>query len=136
VFLNIPVKQVMKNVVIREVREVDSVSTAVQLLDRCQISALPVRSDAGIYSGVISKSDIASLRLLKQLQAQRSPEHILVREIMNHTPPVYINEHAPVQKAIAEMHKRHIHRLFVADDDAHLIGVISTTDILRLIVVK
>ena len=134
--LNQPVKQVMKNVTIREVRETDPVATAILLLDQCNISALPVRSDAGVYSGVISKSDIASIRFLRLMQSHRSPDHVLVREVMNHTAPIYVHESASLQKAVTEMYRRHIHRLFVADDDSRLVGIISTTDILRLLVVN
>lgn len=130
-----PIKQIMKKSTIREVKETDSIAKAIQLLDQCNISALPVRSDAGIYSGVISKSDIASLRFLTCIQAKRNPEQILVREIMNKTHPIYVMEDAPIQEAITEMHRRHIHRLFVSDADSRLIGVISTSDILRFLVV-
>jgi CBS domain-containing protein len=130
-----PIHQIMKQIAIREVKETDSVSTAIQRLDQCNISALPVRSEAGIYSGVISKSDIASLRLLKLIQAKRNPDHILVREIMNRTPPIYVMEHETLQTALHQMHQRHIHRLFVADAEYQLIGVISTSDIIRLLVV-
>lgn len=130
-----PIKQIMKKVSIREVKETDSISRAIQLLDQCNISALPVRSEVGVYSGVISKSDIASLRFLGTIKSKRNPDNILVREIMNRTPPIYVMENDPIQMAITQMHQRHIHRLFVADDDYQLIGVISTSDILRLLVV-
>ncbi len=127
----------MKSATIREVNETDSVFLAVQLLDQCNISALPVRSaDKTIYSGVISKSDIASLRFLKTLQAKRDPQHILVRELMNQNPPLYVMDTDTVQTAITLMHQKHIHRLFVADAENQLVGVVSTSDILRLLVVN
>lgn len=130
-----PVCQVMRRSKIHDAKETDSVAKVIRLLDECDISALPVRSSEGKYSGVISKSDIASIRFLRLLKANRSPDTILVLEIMNRNPPIYIMENAPVQEAITIMHKRHIHRLFVADADYQLIGVISTADILRLLVV-
>ena len=127
----------MKSATIREVNETDSVLLAVQLLDQSSISALPVRSaDKGIYSGVISKSDIASLRFMRLLQAKRDPQHILVRELMNQNPPMYVMETDAVQTAITLMHQKHIHRLFVADAQNQLVGVVSTSDILRLLVVN
>lgn len=129
-----PVKQAMKRGKIYDVNERDPVSIAIELLDKYNISALPVKSNEGKYTGVISKSDIASIRFLKALQAKRTPESILIREIMNQTPPVFVMETDPVHQAIALMHKRHIHRLFVADKDYQLTGVISTSDILRLLV--
>lgn len=128
-----PVKQVMKQQRILDIRETDSVAKAIQMLDQCDISALPVRGPEEKYTGVISKSDIASMRFLKSLKARVAPEAIAVREIMNRTPPVYVMQDNPVREAIALMHRRHIHRLFVADADYQLIGVISTSDILRLL---
>lgn len=130
-----PVKQVMRKSSVREIKESESVAKAILILDQCEISALPVRSKIGGYSGVLSKSDIASHRLLDALKSRRSLEQIAVWEIMNRTPPLYVMEDAPVQEAILQMHRRHIHRLFVADADYQLIGVISTTDIIRLLIV-
>lgn len=129
------VKQVMRQGKIQDVRETDSVVKAIQLMDDCNVSALPVRSSEGKYSGVISKTDIASKKFVRSLKTKSSPESILVLEVMNRTAPLYVMETDSVQQAITLMHKRHIHRLFVADDDFQLVGVISTTDILRLLVV-
>src|SRR4051794_39745931 len=82
-----PVKQLIKQGRVLDINERDSVSKAIQFLDEHNISALPVRSNEGKYVGVISKSDIASVRFLKALQAKRSPDAILVIEIMNRTAP-------------------------------------------------
>jgi CBS domain-containing protein len=132
-----PVKQVMKRgVTIQDIRETDSLARAIQILDMCDISALPVRNQEGIYSGVLSKSDIVSQRFLKMLKANRSPEGILVQELMNRTPPLFVMEDDTVQEAITILHRRHIHRLFVADAAGQISGVISTSDILRLLVLS
>lgn len=130
-----PVHQVMRRSKIHDIKETDSVAKAIRMLDECNVSALPVRSDEGKYSGVISKSDIASARFLRLLKANRSPDSILVLEVMNRTAPIYVMENDAVQHAITIMHKRHIHRLFVADADYQLTGVVSTSDIIRLLVV-
>jgi CBS domain-containing protein len=131
-----PVRQIMRKTPVREVKESDPVARAIQIMDQCDISALPVRSKIGGYCGVISKSDIASMRMLSVLNVQPNPLHIQVRDVMNRTPPIYVMEDDPIQEAITQMHRRHIHRLFVADADYQLVGVISTTDILRLLVVS
>ncbi|MGE0200758.1 MAG: HPP family protein [Candidatus Melainabacteria bacterium] len=131
-----PVSKIMKRSKVLDVAETDSVARAIQLLDQCDVSALPVKSAPDHFSGVISKSDIASMKLLKHLQAGRSPAQIRVSEIMNHTPPLYVFDVDAIQKAITLMHQRHIHRLFVADEQYEMIGVISTSDILRMLVVN
>jgi CBS domain-containing protein len=129
------VKQIMKRSKVYDVKQTDSVTKAIQLLDECNISALPVRSSEGKFCGVISKSDIASRRFLQALKVKHSPDLILVADVMNRTPPIYVMEEDPVEVAINMMHKRHIHRLFVADNNYELTGVISTTDVIRLLVV-
>lgn len=131
-----PVKQVMRKNPVRDIKESDSIAKAIQLMDQCDISALPVRSQLGSYCGVISKSDIASMRMLDALKTKGSAERILVREIMNRTPPLYVMENDPIQDAISQMHRRHIHRLFVADLDYQLVGVVSMSDILRMLLVS
>ena len=128
------VSQVMKRTRVQEVNERDSVAKAIHLLDQFNISALPVRNNEKRYVGVISKSDIASDRFLKALQSKRSPDTILVLEIMNRNPPLYVQETDLTRDAIHMMHKHHVHRLFVANAQYQMIGVISTSDILRLLV--
>jgi CBS domain-containing protein len=129
------VKHVMRHHKIQEVRGTDPVSKAVQLMEQCNISALPVRGSEGKYSGVISKTDIASLRFFQQLKVKGSPDLILTFDIMNRTTPIFVMEDDPLQKAVTLMYKRHIHRIFVADAEYQLTGVISTSDILRVLVV-
>lgn len=131
-----PVRLVMSRRKIQDVYETDPLSKAFDLLEHSNSGALPVKSAEGKYVGVISKSDIASTRLLKLLRAGRSPDVIRIRDIMNRTAPIYVLETAPIQEAVALMHKRGIHRLFVADAHYQLIGAVSTSDILRLLVLS
>ena len=126
----------MRRTLVCEVKESDSVTKAIQLMDRCDISALPVQSPLGRYCGVISKSDIASIRMLNALKIRGQAERIQVGEIMNRTPPLYVMENDPIQEAISQMHRRHIHRLFVSDQDYQLIGVVSMSDIIRMLMVS
>lgn len=131
-----PVKQVMRKNSVLDIQDSDSIVKAIQRMDQADISALPVRSQLGSYCGVISKSDIASLRMLNALKSKGSVERILVRDMMNRTPPLYVMENDPIQEAISQMHRRHIHRLFVADPDYQLVGVVSMSDILRMLLVS
>lgn len=124
---------VMKSKV-TDVLETDTVAKALALLDEKEISAMPVRSTDGTYKGVLSRTDIASQRFFSILKDRGGPEHVLVHEIMNKTPPVFVREETTIKEAAAIMHRRHIHRLFVAGKNNQLIGVVSTSDILRLVV--
>lgn len=130
-----PVKMVMKAKV-TDILETDTVSKALQILDEGEISAVPVRSADGTYKGVLSRTDIASLRFFSVLKGRGGPEYILVHEVMNKTPPIFVREETTIKEAAAIMHRRHIHRLFVAGKNNQLIGVVSTSDILRMVVVS
>jgi CBS domain-containing protein len=131
-----PVKQIMTRHKVYDVKQTDTVAKAIQLLDEFNISALPVRSSDEKYCGVISKSDIASKRFLQALKIKHSPDAILVADLMNRTSPIYVMEEDPIEAAISVMYKRHIHRLFVSDADYQLTGVVSTSDIIRFLVVE
>ena len=130
------VKHVMSRCHVQVISEYDSVAHAITLLDDHGISAMPVQSSAGRYVGVISKSDIASVRFMQALQRQHSPDKIYVKELMNRTVPLIVNHEQRVQEAIRIMFQRHIHRVFVVDSGNRLCGTLSTTDILKMLVVE
>lgn len=133
---NQPIKLIMQHRQIHEVGVLDTVAKAIELLDRANVSALPVKSLKNQYVGVISKSDIASHRFIELLRTHGRVDNILVEELMNKNAPLALPETATIQQAVTMMHQRHIHRLFVANEKHQLVGVVSTSDILRLIAVQ
>lgn len=132
---NQPVKILMKPKVL-DILETDTLTRALTVLDEADISALPVRTSEGGYRGVLSRTDISRLRLFKLVEERGSTDNILVGEVMNRTPPVYVTEDTPIQEAVRIMHRRGIHRLFVANQSRRLVGVISSSDIMRLVTVS
>lgn len=126
-------KHVMRPGKVFVVDELDPVLSVVEKMDQYDISALPVRNRAGFYVGVISRTDIARMSFLEALQHHGEPSRLIVRDFMNHTPPVYVQENQTIAEVVALMHKRHIHRVFVSDAYRHICGVISTTDIIKLL---
>jgi CBS domain-containing protein len=137
-------------------REELTVHEAVVFLTERRISAAPVINAAGRPVGVVSEADILRhdrehtehLYWLPQKQLDReltlgSGEHLdkgsfevelpdvtRVKDIMN--PVVYsVRRTTPIFDVVDQLVKRHIHRLFVVDEDNSLVGVITTLDILR-----
>ena len=120
------------------------------LLDR-NVAAAPVIDEAGRPVGVISVTDIlvherqASLPLGVQaeMNARRDSsassatnfeievaDPTTVGEVM--TPGMFaVKRDCPAEKVVADMLKYRVHRLFVQDSEGVIIGVISTTDVLR-----
>jgi len=130
--LQYPVQRIMNSRHIRILDEYDSVLTAIRHMDENNISALPVKNDSGQYTGVLSKTDIASLRFLKLIQ-QTAPDKLPVKLLMNRTPPMYVMATQPIADAVALMHKHHIRRVFVSDAKHKICGIVSTTDIIKLL---
>jgi CBS domain-containing protein len=107
-----------------------TVREAVILLSDDHISALPVTDRTGRIVGVVSTTDILAA------EAEGSPggagrEAATVADLM--TPrPITVSPDAEVKDAAQQMLYADVHRLFVTEDD-RLVGVISSTDIVRAV---
>jgi CBS domain-containing protein len=93
------------------------------------ISGLPVVDKGGRIIGVVSASDV----LTAEAEAEGSDmmEQTPVRDIMTRR-PYTVAPDEDVREAARQMLYADVHRLFVADGD-RLVGVISTTDIVRAV---
>jgi CBS domain-containing protein len=130
-----PLSKLIKAGVIKTVREDEPLVDAISLMDELDVSALLVLNELGRYTGVLSRTDIASKKLVEALKF-RKLENLMVREMMNHTTPACLKEGETLGKAVSLMHSRHFSRVFITDDDGHLRGIISSSDILRILVVE
>ena len=109
------------------------VSEVVMSLADGHVSALPVVDNGGRVLGVVSSSDVLTAEA--EATDEKAREELIqeteVQEIMT-TPARTIVPDADVREAARQMLYADVHRLFVAEDN-HLLGVISTTDIVRAI---
>jgi CBS domain-containing protein len=109
------------------------VNDAVVTLADSRISALPVVDGTGRMVGVLSRTDILASEEEAEDQTARGTllEGTFVRDLM--TPhPLTISPDAEVKEAAQQMLLADVHRLFVTEGE-RLIGVISTTDIMRAV---
>lgn len=116
---------------LRTIRGTDTVGEAISLLAESHVSGVPVVDDHGRLVGVLSNSDI-----LEALAEHTDPEareavfeQTVVREVMTPRPQT-INPEATIRDAAQRMLYLEVHRLFV-EQDGRLIGVVSTTDLVR-----
>jgi CIC family chloride channel protein len=120
----------------KDVKAVDpeaAVNDAVVGLSDSHISALAVVDGMGRMVGVISSTDILTSEAEAQDAVEREAlfEQMMVRDIM--TPrPLTVSPDADVREAAQQMLYAEVHRLFVTSNE-HVIGVISTTDIMRAV---
>ena len=102
------------------------------LIERADVSGLPVVDAQGDLVGVISRTDLVRARATDDLWS-RWPG-LAARHLMTH-PALTVSADTPVAEAIRRMESAHVHRLVVVADDGRTpIGIISTTDVVRAIV--
>lgn len=120
----------------KNVKTVDpeaAVNDAVVCLTDSHISALAVVDGTGHMVGVISNTDILTSEAEAQDAVEREAlfEQMVVRDIMTRH-PLTISPEADVREAAQQMLYADIHRLFVTSGE-QVVGVISTTDIMRAV---
>jgi CBS domain-containing protein len=99
-----------------------SVEAVAELLLSRKLRALPVVDDERRLVGIVSKTDL--------LRSERRRHVETVGDIM--TPLVHgLPEDAPVAYAISLMAFEGLHEVPVVDKDAHVIGMVTSTDALR-----
>jgi CBS domain-containing protein len=105
------------------------VSEAERLLKTYRVSGLPVVSDDATV-GVISQTDLVVARSSGLIGGNW--ERVLVRHLMT-APAVTVRTGTSLARAAQLMVSRHIHRLVVVDDEDRPIGVVSSLDLLRVL---
>lgn len=102
---------------------------AERLLKTYRVSGLPVVSgDATV--GVISQTDLVVARSSAMISGNW--ERVLVRHLMT-TPAITVHTGTSLARAAQLMVTRHIHRLVVVNDEDAPVGVLSSLDLLRVL---
>jgi CBS domain-containing protein len=110
--------------------EADAPASEVErLLKTYRVTGLPVVRD-GVIAGVISQSDVLVARSSALISGNW--ERLRVRHLMT-APAVTVHLGSSVRRAASLMLDGHIHRLVVVDDEAVPIGILSSLDLLRVL---
>jgi CBS domain-containing protein len=112
------------------IKEEDSISFVVGMFERTHISGAPVVNAQGEYVGVISKTDLVSTHLLKMAGELGNATAGM---FMSRQKPLTIEKDESIEAAVDAMLEHHVHRLFVVDQAGGIVGVISSSDIMRAI---
>jgi len=104
-------------------------SEAEQLLKTYRVTGLPVVSGRAVV-GVISQTDLLAARSSDFISGHW--DRLRVRHLMT-TPAVVVHATTSIEHAARQMVSRHIHRLVVVDDEDNAIGVLSSLDLLRVL---
>lgn len=102
---------------------------AERLLKTYRVSGLPV-VDGDATVGLISQTDLVVARSSAMISGNW--ERVLVRHLMT-TPAITVHTGTSLARAAQLMVTRHIHRLVVVNDEDAPIGVLSSLDLLRVL---
>jgi CBS domain-containing protein len=106
-----------------------SLHEVADLLDRYDISGLPVVDENGALVGVISQMDLLRARAAEDLW-NRWPR-LTARDLMS-SPALTVTPRTSAFEAATRLEAHHIHRLVVvADDEVTPVGLLSSTDLVR-----
>lgn len=110
-----------------------AVAEVVETLADLHVSALPVVDAAGRMIGIVSSTDVLTAEAEADDESAREIllEESTARDIMT-AQPYTIAPDADVREAARQMLYADVHRLFVVEGNS-LVGVISTTDIVRAV---
>jgi len=141
----------VKDVMSREVVTIDakdSVHEALEVMAENKVAALPVIDRDGRCVGILSTSDMMDVTRdvdagLNEMENTgqlfwgefigKLGDHVghqNVMELMSES-VVAITPDAPLSEAASRMVREHIHRLPVIDASEIVVGIVSTTDVLR-----
>lgn len=119
---------------VKTVRGDANVAEVVVSLSDAHISGMPVVDGAGKVIGVLSTSDVlaAEAEAGDATARQNLFENTTVQDIMT-AKPFTISADADIREAAQQMLYAEVHRLFVAEGDGRIAGIITTTDIVRAV---
>jgi CBS domain-containing protein len=129
----------------------DTVREALELMLDNHVSALPVIDNHARCVGVLSATDILNLTQeveeeLAALSTSKGPAYRFLIERLSNSEMstesvravmtqgvICVHADASIEEAAAEMVRHHVHRVIVVDDQQHLVGIVSTMDVMRAI---
>jgi CBS domain-containing protein len=109
----------------RVVRRDTNVQEVVATMDKYDISSIIVVEEKRPI-GIVTHKDIIS----KLVQARIPPDAVTAREIMT-SPIITINEESSIEEAARLMSKKHIKKLIVTGSNNELVGIITSSDLVR-----
>ncbi len=100
--------------------------TAAEKLQQCRITGAPVVSYDEICVGVISSKDF-----LRQQPAESDDDQVFTHMT---SPALTISKDEPLMEVARMLFANRIHRVPVVDDYGHVVGILSTLDIVGQLV--
>jgi CBS domain-containing protein len=104
-----------------------SAEEAAWALTRRHIGGAPVLDGEGHLVGMLTKGDLVNPEPAQWIKGEPTIEDLMTPDV------VAIHADEPARAAAEGMIQRDIHRIMVVDDDEKVIGIVSSTDIVRAV---
>lgn len=106
------------------------VREVLEMFDNNRIHHIPVTGNDGEIVGMLSEKDIQGyMKLRKTFNVAR---HLKVSEIM--TAPIFsYYDTVDIKKAAQAMNDNHLHAILVVNQSEKMVGILTSTDILRYV---
>ena len=113
---------------VESIESTDTIAHAARRMAGDDVGALPILTE-GRLVGIVTDRDIA----LRCVAGRFDPGETPISELMS-TPVHSVDEHTPVEDAVARMADLGIRRLVVTGEENSVVGILSLDDILELII--
>lgn len=105
----------------------DSLATAIELMDKNKISCVIVTED-GLLKGIVTERDVVHYA---NKAFKNQPDHNpLIRDAMSKR-PVFLGTETPLNVALAITHSHHFRHLPVTNENEHVVGIVTQSDIVE-----
>lgn len=101
-----------------------SIRAAARLMARARVSCIAVVDREGLR-GIVTDRDLRNRVLAQGLDPETPVSQVMTRD------PVTLRDSAPAFEALLEMVSRNIHHLPIVTSTGELVGVVTTTDLMR-----
>ncbi len=117
------------------VRPDDLVLDHEDMFEENRIHHIPVVAEDGEVVGMVSNRDIENYASIMKVSAGSSPTKVKIRDIMT-TPVFSYFDDVDVKHAASAMVDNNIHAIVVMNKSEEMIGIVTSTDLLRYLAQK
>ena len=130
-FGTIPIRDLMSSQVVTLPPDGRIIDHA-QLFQAHRIHHIPVVDKKGEVLGMVSSRDIANYHNITRIVNSTGEDPVTIRDIM--TSPIFsYYEDVSIKDAATAMLDNHLHAVVVVDKSEKMIGIITSTDLIRFI---
>jgi CBS-domain-containing membrane protein len=120
----------VNDIMSRQVYAVEAEASAEEAawgMTRRHIGGVPVRDHEGAIVGVLTKGDLVNPEPAQWIKGEATAEDLMNPDLF------FLHRDDPALTAATEMARHHVHRMIVLDNEQHLVGIVSSMDIVRAV---